>query len=120
MRFASVLALAVLVPLMSSRGHAADANLDPTFGTFGTTVVDVLPGGDDAAQDVLVQSDGAIVAAGFAGDDVSLVRVTPTGALDAGFGTGGIVTTDVGGGGSVNAIAQQADGSLVVVGQAGP
>jgi hypothetical protein len=41
MRFASVLALAVLVPFIPSRARAADANLDPTFGTFGQTVVDV-------------------------------------------------------------------------------
>ena len=31
MRFASVLALAVLVPFIPSRAHAADANLDPTL-----------------------------------------------------------------------------------------
>ena len=117
MRFASVLALAVLVSITPSRARAADANLDPTFGTFGQTVVDVVPGVRDAAQDVLVQSDGAIVAAGFAEDEVALVRVTSTGALDAGFGTGGIVTTDVGGG-SATAMAQQADGKLVVVGYA--
>ena len=89
MRFASVLALAVLVPFIPSRARAADANLDPTFGTFGQTVVDVVPGGVDAAQDVLVQSDGAIVAAGFADGKVALVRATSTGALDAGFGRAG-------------------------------
>jgi hypothetical protein len=66
MRFASVLALAVLVPFVPSRAHAADANLDPRSAPSARPSSTCCRGGLDAAQDVLVQSDGAIVAAGFA------------------------------------------------------
>lgn len=118
MRAASSVAVLAAVACVPGIAGAGDANLDPTFGLFGHTRVDVVSPGGDAAQDVLVQPDGAIVAVGFAGEEVALVRLDPNGALDGTFGGGGVVTTAVGGG-SANVVARQPDGKLVIAGYAG-
>ena len=67
--------------------------------------------------------DGGIVAvgrtdaAGFTKLDFGVVRYTPDGTPDPGFGTGGIVKTDIlGGGDQANAVAVQPDGKIVVAG----
>jgi len=92
--------------------------LDPNFGTGG--IVKTPVGGDDAALGVVVQSDGKIVIAGYSNTgtdyDVVLVRYTDSGALDAGFGTGGIVTTPIGTGDFGTSVALQTDGKIVVGG----
>jgi len=65
------------------------------------------------ATSAVVQADGKIVAAGFANldgaDDFALVRYNSNGTLDASFGTGGKVTTD---------IAHSPDGAIAIVRQA--
>ena len=67
---------------------------------------------------MVIQPDGKIVASGMADAMFVLVRVTPLGMLDATFGSGGIVQTQIGS--SVNdmahAIALQQDGKIVVAG----
>ena len=68
--------------------------------------------------------DGGIVAvgrtdkAGTQNTDFALVRYLPDGMPDPGFGTGGIVTTDVlaGHAAQANAVAVQPDGKIVVAG----
>jgi uncharacterized delta-60 repeat protein len=74
--------------------HTADGALDPTFGTGGE-VTTVFPGENAELEAVLVQPDGKIVAVGrtIGASTVSmtLVRYLASGALDASFGTGGIV-----------------------------
>ena len=67
--------------------------------------------------------DGGIVAvgrtdaAGFTKLDFGIVRYTPDGTPDQGFGAAGIVRTDVlGGGDQANAVAVQPDGKIVVAG----
>ncbi|MEJ2607058.1 MAG: delta-60 repeat domain-containing protein [Anaerolineales bacterium] len=59
---------------------------------------DIFSGGDDWAYDVEVQSDGAIVVAGFGTNGntyVAVVRYNTDGSLDTTFDTDGIVTTDI-------------------------
>jgi uncharacterized delta-60 repeat protein len=95
---------------------------DATFGTNGMITTDSHGFGDDAA-DVLVQPDGYIVVGGISvqpgGDsDFALFRYTPDGDLDAGFGTGGIATINVGGRADIaHAIALQQDGRLLITGR---
>ena len=101
-----------------------DGTLDDTFGTAGVTTTDIA-GGHDGAQGVAIQADGAIVAAGNAGNgpdnDFGVVRYLPDGTLDAGFGSGGKVTTTIGGMTDLaQAIALTADGAIVVVGRVAP
>lgn len=74
------------------------------------------------ANSVLVQADGKIVVVGIADSESSdsdflLARLTPKGALDKSFGTGGKVRTSFGdlNGGAFGA-ALQADGKIVAVG----
>lgn len=99
--------------------------LDRTFGDAGR-VLTVFPAGPSFAQDVAVQPDGRIVAAGsvftgFQGVQFALARYLPDGTLDAGFGEGGLVETGFPGGeSSGHALAIQPDGRIVVAGIADP
>ncbi|MCB0035867.1 MAG: hypothetical protein KDE51_17670, partial [Anaerolineales bacterium] len=74
--------------------------LEPSFGTGGKVITDI-GGGIDAITDMVIQTDGRILVAGYAyvdGDyDFALARYDTDGTLDTNFGTGGIITTDFGG-----------------------
>lgn len=106
-----------------------DGSLDPSFNDDGkaTFATSILTHSDGASRLVL-QADGALVAAGGRnkGDanyrqlgDFALVRVLPNGQLDTGFGQGGWVKTPIGlDVSSANDIAYRGDGKLVVVGAA--
>ncbi|HEV7862923.1 MAG TPA: hypothetical protein VGR20_09490 [Acidimicrobiia bacterium] len=76
--------------------YGADGKLDPTFGTGGVSKAGPDLGG---AHAVIQLPDGRLLLAGerLAGDfrEVALARYHPDGVLDSGFGTGGVVGTDV-------------------------
>ena len=91
--------------------------LDATFGVGGK--VDTAPFGG-AQSKMALQPDGKIVMVGGAFTDFVLARFTPDGSLDASFGSGGQVTTDIAGGVQTErarAAAIQSDGKIVVVGE---
>jgi uncharacterized delta-60 repeat protein len=100
-----------------------DGTLDPGFGVGGTVTTDIASNINEARA-LVRQADGKLVAAGFAVGltgtfDFALARYNPDGTLDAGFGTGGAVTTDIAGGDDfAHALAVQADGKLVAAGVA--
>lgn len=110
-----------------SLGIAAFAGtLDTTFNPSGTppgTVITAL--GDDNSQGngVALQSDEKIVVVGHdfeAGVAMfATVRYQSDGSLDPSFGTGGTVTTLIGGQSFAYAVVTQADGKLNVVGETG-
>ena len=102
-----------------------DGTPDLTFG--GTGLVTTALSSDAAALAIQVQpADGKIVAAGSVGkfsdssmDSVLLRYNNADGALDATFGVGGIVQTDIGTGNNfANSIVLQPDGKIVVAGHA--
>jgi uncharacterized delta-60 repeat protein len=101
---------------------ARAGDLDLTFDGDGKVITDF--GQLDAVEDLAVQRDGKIVAAGstqqpITFDDVqgALVRYTRDGSLDATFGTGGKVTTEFGGRvNSAYAVEIQGDGKIVAAG----
>ncbi|MGH7895988.1 MAG: DUF4215 domain-containing protein, partial [Candidatus Binatia bacterium] len=114
----------------NSTGYAAlvlrlgtNGALDPTFGTGGAVITNVSQA--QSLQGVLVQPDGGIVAAGWRYDfsvptqDFLLLRLDTAGGLDPGFGSGGIVVTDMGGGDTATTLRRQLDGRLVAMGAAG-
>jgi uncharacterized delta-60 repeat protein len=108
--------------LPASRAVAAPGDLDPTFGTDGKVVTNL--GGTEAAYSVALQMDGKIVVAGISNangsDDFMVTRYLEDGTLDASFGTGGTVLTDLSGAGSTDLgrrLAIQTDGKIVVVGE---
>jgi uncharacterized delta-60 repeat protein len=109
-------ALALCVAVSEVSANPGD--LDPTFGTGGK-VTTAIGGDKDFAWAVAIQADGRIVAAGETWNgadlDFGLVRYNEDGTLDGTFGTGGKVTTDVGGG-YATAVAIQADGRIVAAG----
>ncbi len=106
---------------------AADGDLDPTFN--GTGIVTTNNASFEIANDLAIQPDGKIVVAGRAGTssffdgtllDFQIARYNPDGSLDTTFGTGGIVTTDIEELDTLEAVALQADGRIVVTGATRP
>src|SRR5581483_3966625 len=100
--------------------YDAGGSLDPGFGSgglarqtfagaaFGTHV-----------EDLAIQPDGKILLDGVVCSvscDWALARYNPDGTLDAGFGSGGVVETSVGGA-HTNAVRLQTDGKIVVAGE---
>jgi uncharacterized delta-60 repeat protein len=101
--------------------YNSDGTLDASFGSGGQVTTNF--GNEyDYAYAVAIQSDGKIVAAGYAfiwsDFDFALARYNSDGSLDASFGSGGRVSTDFGGWDYAYAVAIQSDGKIVVAGYA--
>lgn len=103
--------------------YNADGSLDNTFGSGGKVITD-FSGNFDIINDLVIQSDGKIVAGGRA-DLVSdprngvfaLARYNADGSLDLSFGAGGKVTTDFFGSiDDIRGLALQSDGKIVAAG----
>ncbi len=108
--------------------------LDASFGageddgTPAGVVSTSLGNGDDMAEDLSVDADGHVVVVGNRhngeSNDIVLVRYTADGSFDASFGVGeddgtpnGVVNISLGEGNDFGtAVAQQADGKVVVAG----
>ena len=94
--------------------------LDMGFGNNGVAITPV-GGNRDFATAVKIQTDGKILIAGISETggnvDFALVRHDQDGSLDANFGSGGTVISDLGSNLDVAyALAIQADGKIVVAG----
>jgi uncharacterized delta-60 repeat protein len=116
-----------IVTLGTSFGLLADASfqisryttagaLDTSFGINGGTSISFGAGTLNVASDLIMQSDGKIVAVGRSGGDSAIVRLTSAGQLDASFGTGGKVITDQSNIDDATSVIVQADGKIVVGG----
>jgi len=99
-----------------------NGSLDTTFNDDGwlTTAVS---SGDDFINAVVLQSDGKILAAGYADNGgyggFALERYNPDGSLDTTFSDDGLINTAFGFGSDLAyALALQADGKIVVAGYA--
>jgi uncharacterized delta-60 repeat protein len=124
LRSAAVLAaLGVSMALTAGTAAADPGDLDSSFAGGGKLTF--APGGKQSEiDDVAVQPDGKLVAAGWidqtGSSDFLVVRLNPDGSFDPGFGTGGVATinfpakgttTDTGSG-----VAIRPDGKVVVGG----
>lgn len=112
----------VAAALTASVALAAAGDLDPNFGTGGKVVTNIST--RDEIHAVALQSDGKVLGVGWAGGDFStadfaVARYTKDGALDATYGSGGVVVTDLGGADIGLAAAVQSDGKLLVGGATG-
>lgn len=106
----------------------SDGSIDPSFGASGVVEPSFNASGAatrlSEAHAIVVQPDGAIVAAGAAEVDpaaatskLAVVRVTPDGALDPSFGAGGeVVLNAAGADETALGLSQQPDGKLVIAG----
>jgi len=109
------------IGLVPTTLYAAAGDLDTSFGTGGmvTTAIGTIGGYGEA---VAIDDSGKIVVAGpsYNGSDYdydfAVVRYLSDGSLDSSFGTGGKVTTAIGGDGSGYAVAIDGSGKIVVAG----
>jgi uncharacterized delta-60 repeat protein len=102
--------------------YHTDGSLDITFGTSGKVITEI-SSSVDAISALAIQSDGKIVAAGYAlsivGYDFAVARYNPDGSLDGSFGSGGKVAKDFSGGNDFALdVAIQFNGKIIVVGEA--
>ena len=114
-------AVLILSLIVVSAALAAAGALDPSFSGDGKVVTDLAPG-SDWASGVAMQADGKIVIAGGAasGNRFGIARYNPDGSLDATFSGDGKAFVDfTSKRDSASALAIQADGKIVVVGEAG-
>ncbi len=100
--------------------YHANGTLDSTFGQGGVTVLPA-DGAGDVVGGLALGPDGSIVAAGASGADVVAMRLTPSGAIDPTFGSGGEITLtslaarqDLGEPDHTEGIAIQSDGKILV------
>ena len=102
-----------------------DGSFDTSFGGGnGYVTTDIVSDDNDSAAAIVVQPDGKILIGGEAANgseaDLLVLRYLPDGTLDSSFGGGdGYVTHDFNNfGDSINGIALQDDGRIVVTGVA--
>jgi uncharacterized delta-60 repeat protein len=100
--------------------YEMDGSLDSSFGSSGKILTPI--GGSASANGLAIRPvDGRIIAVGSTSNGPvrtwALARYDATGALDASFGSGGIVTTAFGTvDDAANAVALQADDEIIVGG----
>jgi uncharacterized delta-60 repeat protein len=94
--------------------YVPDGSLDPRFGEGGK--VTTLFAATAAIGAIAIQPDGMIVAAGYRGHDIAVVRYTRGGRLDPTFSRNGRTSLTVGNRAEATGIAVQPDGKLAVVG----
>ncbi|MBK6749260.1 MAG: hypothetical protein IPG67_04435 [Acidobacteria bacterium] len=112
----------VLLLVCGASVFGAPGDLDTTFGVSGLANVG-FNGGDDSARAVALQSDGKIIAGGYAKSGANylfgLVRYNANGTLDTTFDTDGKVTTSIfGADDGITGLAIQTDGKIVAAGYA--
>ncbi len=96
--------------------YGTNGVLDSSFSGDGKATVD-FGGGADIANDVGLQSNGAIVVVGTAHDnDFAIARLSAAGVLDTSFSGDGLLTTDFNGTDKGAALVVQPDDNLVVAG----
>jgi uncharacterized delta-60 repeat protein len=97
-----------------------DGSLDSSFGSNGRVGTDINT--TDVLYDVVLQTNGKIVAVGHSTDSLSnvqmptIVRYNADGALDTTFGTGGKVVKPVAASVYATKAAIQADGKIIIAG----
>ncbi len=98
--------------------YNANGTRDSSFGMNGIKRLDVRGSSDDGVQAITVQQDGKILVAGYTDYNIAMVRYNANGTFDNQFGNAGIVITDIidSYGESVNSLALQQDGKIVIAG----
>jgi uncharacterized delta-60 repeat protein len=108
---------------MAVARYTSSGALDTSFSTDGKVTTSI--GSGVIAYGMGIEPAGGIVIAGTVGTqppdfDMAVVRYTPAGALDSGFGTGGVVRTDLGDDERAYGMRIQSNGRIVVAGVGWP
>jgi uncharacterized delta-60 repeat protein len=116
----TLLVMLVLAVCFGLIAYAAAGDPDESFTGDGRARTDFF-GSYDEATDVIQQTDGKILAVGYAntrstGADFALVRYNIDGSLDTSFSDDGKVNTDFGSSEFGLGVALQSDGKIVVCG----
>jgi uncharacterized delta-60 repeat protein len=103
--------------------YNTDGGLDSTFGIGGKIITD-FSSQDNGGSDIALQPDGRIIVAGTTSTDgfsfdFALAQYNSDGSLDASFGAGGIVVTDITGDAEAGSLGLQTDGKIVAAGYSG-
>jgi uncharacterized delta-60 repeat protein len=99
--------------------YEADGTLDPAFGGDGKVTTNLTSGLDRAFGLAVQPADEMIVAVGWAGHRMGLVRYEPAGDLDPTFsGDGQVLTNFTAGVDYASGVEVQADGRIVIAGPA--
>ncbi|HEY0428294.1 MAG TPA: FG-GAP-like repeat-containing protein [Pyrinomonadaceae bacterium] len=98
-----------------------NGSLDPTFGTGGKVVFGLESLHDEELSDVVIQSDGKILALGDSNSSNNsgflLLRFNPDGTRDTSFGSNGIVRTPFGSNAAyTTALLLQPDAKIIAAG----
>jgi len=124
MRIRHGLPATVIIALLAASAHAADGDLDPTFGDGGFRLAGILDGYATLVTGTAVQPDGKIVTCATEGAtayDFFVARFTADGAIATSFSFDGHTTIDFGGNDDVcSGIVVQANGKIVVSGTTTP
>lgn len=109
-----------------------DGSYHSGFGTSGVGLYTMETGRNAVLWDILAQSDDKILLTGYSGNaslnappqtKIALARVLPNGATDAGFGTNGVVLTQIATGPNpfdmAHNVCLQPDGKICVAGASG-
>jgi uncharacterized delta-60 repeat protein len=94
--------------------YLSNGSLDATFDTDGKQTTNF--SSNSAARCVTTASDGKVIAAGDNGSDLAVARYLSNGALDAGFSSDGMQTTNFFGTENGYGCAVQSDGKVLVSG----
>ena len=103
--------------------YLSDGSLDSTFSGDGMARFGLGAARQDLASGLAIQTDGKIVVAGYTGDveyannNFAVARLNQNGSLDTTFSGDGRQITNMGGDDYAYAVALQADGKIVVVGE---
>ena len=103
--------------------YNTDGSIDNTFGNNGIASTFIVGVKASTAYSITIQSDGKIIAAGTTANtsnkDFAIVRYNSDGKLDNSFGSGGIVSTQIGTGDDiVYSVKTQSDGKIIAAGYA--
>ncbi len=97
--------------------------LDSSFGNQGTTVTEVISKSNAYPKDLVVDSTGNILVAGYTeggkSEDPFILRYTTDGVLDSSFGTNGIQIVSLVNSQKIYSIALQKDNKIILVGTDG-
>ncbi len=101
--------------------YNSDGSLDTGFDSDGIATKHFTGSSSEGGYDLLIQNDGKIVLFGhatYSGEkDFALARFNSDGSLDTGFGSSGVVVTDVNSNDDVgNSVLLQPDGKIVATG----
>jgi len=103
--------------------YLSNGSLDTTFSSNGMVNIGFGAGKQDTAADLVIQSDGKIVVAGYTGNvaaansNFAIARLNTNGSLDTTFGGDGKLTTNFGGDDLASAVTLQADGKIMAAGE---